>query len=153
MCEGLSSSTIAIDKYLTEKNPVSEEIKPRVLVIDDEESVRIWLKGLLVSLGCEVVGEAENGQEGVELFKRERPDLVLLDLQMPVMNGDDALDHIIIEDPDAYVIILTSVSDAKVIIDDLMAGARYYLPKHDPPEMIQAALQEQIEKLKSKAKR
>jgi len=132
---------------------VSEEIKPRVLVIDDEESVRIWLKGLLVSLGCEVVGEAENGQEGVELFKRERPDLVLLDLQMPVMNGDDALDHIIIEDPDAYVIILTSVSDAKVIIDDLMAGARYYLPKHDPPEMIQAALQEQIEKVKSKTKR
>ncbi len=132
---------------------MSEEIKPRVLVIDDEESVRIWLKGLLVSLGCEVVGEAKNGQEGVELFKRERPDLVLLDLQMPVMNGDDALDHIIIEDPDAYVIILTSVSDAKVIIDDLMAGARYYLPKHDPPEMIQAALQEQIEKVKSKTKR
>jgi len=132
---------------------VSEKIKPRVLVIDDEESVRIWLKGLLVSLGCEVVGEAKNGQEGVELFKRERPDLVLLDLEMPVMNGDEALDHIIIEDPDAYVIILTSVSDAKVIIDDLMAGARYYLPKHDPPEMIQAALQEQIEKLKSKAKR
>ncbi|MCH6584197.1 MAG: response regulator transcription factor [Acidiferrobacterales bacterium] len=132
---------------------MSEEIKPRVLVIDDEESVRIWLKGLLVSLGCEVVGEAKNGQEGVELFKRERPDLVLLDLQMPVMNGDEALDHIIIEDPDAYVIILTSVSDAKVIIDDLMAGARYYLPKHDPPEMIQAALQEQIEKVKSKTKR
>ena len=132
---------------------MSEEIKPRVLVIDDEESVRIWLKGLLVSLGCEVVGEAENGQEGVELFKREGPDLVLLDLQMPVMNGDEALDRIIIEDPDAYVIILTSVSDAKVIIDDLMAGARYYLPKHDPPEIIQAALQEQIEKVKSKTKR
>jgi len=122
-------------------------------VIDDEESVRIWLKGLLVSLGCEVVGEAKNGQEGVELFKRERPDLVLLDLEMPVMKGDEALDHIIIEDPDAYVIILTSVSDAKVIIDDLMAGARYYLPKHDPPEMTQAALQEQIEKVKSKTKR
>ena len=132
---------------------MSEEIKPRVLVIDDEESVRIWLKGLLVSLGCEVVGEAKNGQEGVELFKRERPDLVLLDLQMPVMNGDEALDHIIIEDPDAYVIILTSVSDAKVIIDDLMAGARYYLPKHDPPEKIRATLWEQIEKMKSKAKR
>ncbi len=132
---------------------MSEEIKPRVLVIDDEESVRTWLKAMLISLGCEIAGEAENGQEGVELFKRERPDLVLLDLAMPVMNGDEALDHIIIEDPDAYVIILTSVSDAQVIIDDLMAGARYYLPKHDPPEMIQAALQEQIEKVKSKAKR
>ena len=131
---------------------MTEEIKPRVLVIDDEESVRIWLKGLLISLGCEIVGEAKNGQEGVELFKRERPDLVLLDLEMPVMKGDEALDDIMIEDPDAYVIILTSVSDAQVIIDDLMAGARYYLPKHDSPEMIQAALQEQLEKIKSKAK-
>jgi two-component system chemotaxis response regulator CheY len=138
---------------LTEKNPVTEEIKPRVLVIDDEESVRTWLNGLLISLGCEIVGEAENGQEGVDLFKRERPDLVLLDLEMPVMKGDEALDDIMIEDPDAYVIILTSVSDAQVIIDDLMAGARHYLPKHDPPEMIRAALQEQLEEIKSKAKR
>ena len=132
---------------------MDEKIKPRVLVIDDEESVRIRLKGLLVSLRCEIAGEAENGQEGVELFKQERPDLVLLDLELPVMNGTEALNFIMLEDPDAYVIILTSVSDAKVIIDDLMAGARYYLPKHDPPEMIQAALQEQIEKVKSKTKR
>lgn len=132
---------------------MSEDIKPRVLVIDDEESVRTWLKAMLISLGCEVVGEAENGQEGIELFKQERPDLVLLDLAMPVMKGSEALDHIMIEDPDAYVIILTSTTDAKVIIDDLMAGAQYYLPKHDPSENIRAALQEQLEKLKSKAKR
>ena len=131
---------------------MSEEIKPRVLVIDDEESVRIWLKALLISLGCEIAGEAENGQEGVELFKRERPDLVLLDLEMPVMNGTEALDHIMVEDPDAYVIILTVVKDATVIYDDLMAGAQYYLRKDNPPEKIQAALQEQIEKLKSKTK-
>ncbi len=131
---------------------MSEEIKPRVLVIDDEESVRIWLKGLLVSLGCEIAGEAKNGQEGVELFKRERPDLVLLDLEMPVMKGTTALDYILVEDPDAHVIMLTSVSDTKLIYERLEAGAQYYLPKHDPPEKIQAALREQIEKLKSKTK-
>ena len=133
---------------------MDEKIKPRVLVIDVEESVRIRLKGLLVSLGCEIAGEAENGQEGVELFKQERPDLVLLDLQLPVMNGTEVLNFIMLEDPDAYVIILTSTSDpTTVIYDDLMAGAQYYLPKHDPPDKIRAALQEQIEKLKSKAKR
>ncbi len=132
---------------------MSEEIKPRVLVIDDEESIRIWLKGLLISLGCEVVGEAENGQEGVELFKRERPDLVLLDLEMPVMKGTAALDFILAQDPDAYVIMLTSVKDPAVIHERLMAGAQYYLPKHDPPEKIRATLQEQIEKITSKAKR
>jgi len=132
---------------------VSEEIKPRVLVIDDEESVRTWLKAMLISLGCEVVGEAKNGQEGVELFKRERPDLVLLDLEMPVMKGTEALDYILVEDPDAHVIMLTVVKDPAVIYDRLMAGARYYLPKDNPPEKIRATLQEQIEKVKSKAKR
>ncbi len=132
---------------------MSEEIKPRVLVIDDEESVRIWLKGLLISLGCEVVGEAKNGQEGVELFKRERPDLVLLDLEMPVMNGTEALNFIMVEDPDACVIILTIVKDPVIIYDDLIAGARYYLSKDNPPEKIRATLQEQIEKIKNKAKR
>jgi len=132
---------------------VSKEIKPSVLVIDDEESVRTWLKAMLISLGCEVVGEAKNGQEGVELFKRERPDLVLLDLEMPVMKGTEALDFILLEDPDAYVIMLTVVKDPAVIHDRLMAGARYYLPKDSPPEKIQATLREQIEKVKSKAKR
>ncbi len=132
---------------------MSEEIKPKVLVIDDEESVRTWLKAMLISLGCEVVGEAKNGQEGVELFKRERPDLVLLDLEMPVMKGTEALDYILAEDPDAHVIMLTVVKDPAVIYDRLMAGARYYLPKDNPPEKIRATLQEQIEKVKSKAKR
>jgi len=86
------------------------------------------------------------------LFKRERPDLVLLDLEMPVMKGTTALDYILVEDPDAHVIMLTSVRDTKLIYERLEAGAQYYLPKHDPPEKIQAALREQIEKLKSKTK-
>ncbi len=132
---------------------MSEEIKPRELVIEDEESVRIWLKAMLISLGCESAGEAENGKEGIELFKRERPDLVLLDLEMPVMKGTAALDYILIEDPNAYVIMLTSVKNPAMIHARLMAGARYYLPKHDPPEKIRAALWEQIEKVKSKVKR
>ena len=126
---------------------MSEEIKPRVLVIDDEESVRIWLKGLLVSLGCEVVGEAKNGQEGVELFKQERPDLVLLDLKMPVMTGDLALG----EDPNAYVVLLSSVRDWEEVRDVLMAGAQDYLTKDEPPEKIKAALQEQLEKIKTRS--
>jgi two-component system chemotaxis response regulator CheY len=129
------------------ENAMNEETKPRILVIDDEESIRTWLKGLLVSLGCEVVGTAGNGQEGVELFKRERPDLVLLDLQMPVMTGDLALDYIMLEDPDARVVLLTSVTDPKHIFDRMMAGAQYYLRKDDPPDQVRAVLQEQIEKL------
>ncbi len=134
---------------MTREISVSEEIKPRVLVIDDEESIRIWLKGLLIALGCEVVGEAENGQEGVELFKQERPDLVLLDLKMPVMTGDVALGYILDEDPNAHVVLLSSVRDWEEVRDVLMAGAQDYLTKDEPPEKIKAALQEQIEKIKA----
>jgi two-component system chemotaxis response regulator CheY len=132
---------------------MSEEIKPTVLVIDDEESIRIWLKSLLISLGCEVAGEAENGQVGVELFKQEHPDLVLLDLKMPVMTGDQALSYILDEDPNANVVFLSAVRDWEEVRDALMGGARDYLAKDDPPEKIRAALQEQIEKIKSKAKK
>ena len=128
---------------------MNEEIKPRVLVIDDEESIRTWLKGLLVSLGCEVVGEAENGQEGVELFKKERPDLVLLDIRMPVMAGGEALDYIMLEDPDARVVLLTSVRDSESMFELMTAGAQYYLHKDNPPDKVRAVLQEQIEKLKT----
>ncbi len=89
---------------------MNAEVKPRVIVIDDEQEVRTWLKALLISLGCEIAGEAENGREGLELFKKERPDLVLLDLMMPVMTGVEARKFILGEDPDAHVVLLTSVA-------------------------------------------
>jgi two-component system chemotaxis response regulator CheY len=126
---------------------MSETKKPRVLIVDDEESIRIWLSGLLKSMGCEVVGEATNGSEGVDLFKEKRPDLVLLDAQMPVMKGSEALNYIMNEDPDANVIMLTSVKDARFIHESFDKGAQYYLPKHSGPEKIKEVLQEQLAKL------
>ncbi len=110
--------------------------------------VRTWLKGLLISLGCEIAGVFYIGREGLYLFKKESPDVVLLDLNMPVMTGVEALDFILGEDPDAYVIMLTSVTDEKVIQDRMIKGAQYYLPKHNPPDEIKAVLQEQLKKIK-----
>ncbi len=95
------------------------------------------------------MGEAENGQKGVELFKQTRPDLVLLDFKMPVMTGDLALGYILDEDPNAYVVLLSSVRDWEEVRGALMAGAQDYLTKDSPPETIRAALQEQIEKIKA----
>ena len=128
---------------------MGEEIKPRVIVIDDDPAIRTWLKGLLTSLGCEIAGEAENGRDGFELFKKERPDLILLDLMMPVMTGVEARKFILGEDPDAHVVLLTSVSDEKVIKDELLAGVEYYIRKDQSPDEIKADLQENIEKVKS----
>ena len=127
---------------------MSDDIKPRVILIDDDESIRTWIKGLLVALGCEVVGEAENGRDGVELFKKERPDLVMLDLQMPEVGGAMALEYILAADPEARVILLTSVESLELINERMQAGAHYYLSKHAPLDEFRAALEEQISELK-----
>ena len=81
-----------------------------------------------------------------------RGDFAALDdlYALPGFLGGEALDFILGEDPDAYVIMLTSVTDEKVIQDRMLKGAQYYLPKHNPPDEIKAALQENIDKIKSK---
>ena len=127
---------------------MSVETKPRVILVDDDESIRTWLRGLLSALGCEVVGEAANGRDGVELFEKERPDLVLLDIQMPELRGDLALEYILAADPDARVILLTSVDAPAFILQQMETGAHYYLAKHAPPDEFRAALEEQIAAVK-----
>ena len=116
----------------------------RVILIDDQDDVRTYLKGILGKLDCDVVGEAENGKKGVELFKKVKPDLILLDLKMPVMNGGEALDLIMADDPDARVILLTAVDDSVDIMSKFDAGAHYYIRKDNPPDKIRSILEEQI---------
>lgn len=116
----------------------------RVILIDDQDDVRSYLKSILGKLDCDVVGEAENGKKGVELFKKVKPDLVLLDLKMPVMNGGEALNLIMADDPDAQVILLTAVDDSMDIMSKFDAGARYYIQKDSPPDKIRSILEEQI---------
>jgi len=120
---------------------------PKVIVIDDMHSVRALTKALLTSLGCEVAGEAENGADGVELFKSERPDLTLLDIEMPIKNGIDTLKAILKIDPDAQVVMLTSVDNTFVAEDCILAGAKDYLNKGLSPEDMKARLQVEIDKI------
>ncbi len=116
----------------------------RVILIDDQEDIRTYLKGILGKLNCDVVGEAENGKKGVELFKKVKPDLILLDLKMPVMDGGEALNLIMANDPDARVILLTAVDDAMDIMSKFDAGAHFYIRKDNPPDKIRSILEEQI---------
>ena len=123
---------------------MNEEAKPRVILVDDDEAVRTWLKPMLVSIGCEVVGEAVNGRDGIELFKKERPDWVLLDLHMPEVDGSLAADLIFVEQPDARIIHLSSIRSSEKILERLDAGAKYYLRKDAPLKEIKATLKELI---------
>ena len=122
----------------------------KLLVVDDYPDNVTFLSDALQAKGYTII-TASSGGQALTMVENEHPDLVLLDLQMPVMTGMMALDYIIAEDPDAHVILLTSVTDTKVIYERFEAGAQYYLRKDEPPEKIKAALQEQLEKIKTRS--
>ncbi|MGV8908099.1 MAG: response regulator [Propionicimonas sp.] len=97
----------------------------RVLLVDDHNLVRAGLAGLLASTGdMAVVGEAENGSRAVELAAELEPDVVLMDLSMPVMDGVEATRGIIRHRPESVVVVLTSFSDRARVTDALRAGGR-----------------------------
>ncbi|WP_243048606.1 response regulator transcription factor [Dyella sp. RRB7] len=112
---------------------MTESRKVRVLLADDEKHVRQLVKAVLIPFHCEIVAEAENGAQAVDLYRELRPDVVLLDINMPVKDGREALRQIIAFDPEAVVVMLTSMSDLASIQGSLDEGATHYIRKDTPP--------------------
>jgi two-component system chemotaxis response regulator CheY len=101
---------------------------PKVLIIDDAGFIRRWCRTALLDGGFEVV-EATNGAEGVRVYKESRPDAVLLDVTMPVMDGLTALQEIRKIDPNARVIMLTSEGQMDTVVQSRRLGARDFIVK------------------------
>ncbi len=102
----------------------------RVLLVDDHEMVRMGLAAYLSTTDdIEVVGEAENGKEGVRLAKELKPDVILMDLVMEEMDGIEATKEILKENPQARIIVLTSFVDDEKVYPVIEAGAMSYLLK------------------------
>ena len=113
----------------------------RVLLVDDHAVVRHGLKQLLATdAEIEVVGMAADGEEAVDLVRRHRPDVVLMDLAMPGLDGIGATRSIVGEHPDVRVVVLTSFGDESRIIAALDAGAQGYLLKHTEPDALVEAV-------------
>jgi len=110
---------------------MSAEASPiRILVVDDHPVVRQGVAGLVGGdPDMRVVGEASNGREAIQQFRAHHPDVVLMDLQMPEMNGLDALMAIRDEAPDARIIVLTTYAGDAQVLRAIKAGARGYLLK------------------------
>ena len=107
----------------------------RVLLAEDHAVVRAGLAQLLDRAGdIEVVGAAADGAEAVVLADAHAPDVILMDLSMPVMDGIEATKRILEADPDARVVVLTSLTDRERILGALDAGALGYLLKDAEPE-------------------
>lgn len=104
--------------------------RTKILLVDDQRLMRDGLRTLLeLEDDLEVVGEAENGLLAVELEETLRPDVVLMDVRMPVMDGVEATRRLLARRPETRVIILTTFDDESIIFDGLRAGALGYLLK------------------------
>jgi DNA-binding NarL/FixJ family response regulator len=115
----------------------------RLLVADDQPLVRSGLRRIIeADPGLVVVGEAGNGDEAVRQVVALRPDIVLMDVRMPVMDGIEATRRIRAQADDTRVIILTTFGLDEVVVDALRSGASAFVLKEAPPERILAAIAE-----------
>lgn len=108
----------------------------KILIVDDSKTSRKLLRNILEDAGMEVVGEAADGQEGVKLFKSLKPDLVTLDITMPVMDGIDALKEIMEEDSLAKVVMVTAAGQKGNVVDALKLGAQEFVTKPYDTDLI-----------------
>jgi two-component system chemotaxis response regulator CheY len=121
---------------------MSDSPKVRVLLADDEAHVRLLVRTLLTSMGYEVVGEAADGRRAVELFDATSPDLVLLDINMPVMDGIAALKAMRARSETVAIVMLTSLASAEVVEQSLQLGATYHLRKDLPVTELKEEIRE-----------
>lgn len=101
-----------------------------LLIVDDQALIREGIASLLaIQPGITVIGTAENGQEAIQIFNEVHPQVILMDIRMPVMDGIEAATLIINEHPDTIILMLTTLEDDEYIVKSLKSGARGYLLK------------------------
>jgi len=115
--------------------------KTRILLADDHQLVRAGFRALLKEIpAVEVVAEAGDGREALDMFKKHRPDVVLIDIAMPKLNGLEAIARITREFPNAMVIVLSVYANQEYVVQAIQAGARGYLIKEDAVSELKAAI-------------
>ena len=100
-----------------------------ILICDDAAFMRMMIKDILTKNGYNVAGEAENGLKAVEKYSETKPDLVLMDITMPEMDGIQALKKIKSTDPAASVIMCSAMGQQAMVIESIQAGARDFIVK------------------------
>ncbi|MGJ7920949.1 response regulator [Neobacillus sp. LXY-4] len=101
----------------------------RILIVDDAKFMRMILTNILKKADHEVVGEGENGKEGVRLYAEVQPDLVTMDITMPEMGGVDAVKEIKQQYPDAKIIMCSAMGQQKMVVEAIEAGAKDFIVK------------------------
>lgn len=116
-----------------------------VLVCDDSLLMRKMVSDTLVEDGWEIVAQAVNGADAVEKYKQHRPDAVTMDIVMPGTDGIYALEHIIAEDSQAKVVVVSALNQTQLISEAIRKGAQDFIAKPFLPEQLQQTLAACIE--------
>lgn len=122
--------------------PPNKPPQVRVLLVDDEAHVRKMMRVILEKMGCQVVAEGTNGQEAVTLYQTHAPDVVLMDVNMPILSGLEALQAIRAGHPKAFVVMLTSLVSQETVLACLEAGAVTYIRKDTPVAQMMRLIRE-----------
>jgi two-component system chemotaxis response regulator CheY len=112
----------------------------RVLLADDLFFMRMVQKEVLESKGFQIVGEASTGTEAVAMYQELKPDIVVLDITMPEMNGLEAMKRIFVLDSKAKIIICSAIGQQNLIVDAINAGIKDFIVKPFKPERLLSAI-------------
>ena len=113
----------------------------RILIVDDAAFMRMMIKDILTKNDYEVVGEAENGLKAIEKYKELAPDLVLMDITMPELDGIQAVKQIKEFDVDAKIVMCSAMGQQAMVIESIQAGAKDFIVKPFQAERVIEAIQ------------
>ena len=111
-----------------------------ILIVDDAAFMRMMIKDILTKNGYNVVGEAENGAKAIEKYGELKPDLVLMDITMPEVDGIAALKKIKGSDPNALIIMCSAMGQQAMVIESIQAGAKDFIVKPFQPDRVLEAV-------------
>jgi len=118
----------------------------RILVADDASFMRMMIREIVEDEGYEVVGEASDGSEALEKYRELHPDIVTMDIVMPLRSGIDAVRGIIEVDPSACIVMCSALGQESLVAESIKAGARDFIVKPFKPDAVLATLRSALEK-------
>ncbi len=118
-----------------------------ILIVDDAEFMRVMLRDICADMKCDVLGEAADGQQAVDMYKQLSPDLVLMDITMPTMDGNEALQQILADDPNAEVVMITALGQKDQVLAAIKNGARDFIIKPFDQERVTDTLSRILSRL------
>ena len=119
---------------------------PKIIIVDDNDLIRTLLRGILRAEDCEIIGEARNGTLALELIEKSKPDIVLLDVLMPEMDGLETLQNIKQQYPEIIVVMITGSPSKDNVKESIEGGASGFIVKPFKPDSVLSTLNKVLEK-------